>query len=145
MRDKRVWQRVLGLARTVIEAVVFDEDDDVVVGTHGRSFWILDDITPLRQLTPAVANAEAFLFRPQLATRFRWNKNTDTPLPQEEPAGQNPPDGAIINYLLKSNAENVTLEVLSPAGEVIRKYSSADPPEPMLEGVNVPPNTLSKR
>ena len=65
--------------------------------------------------------------------------NTDTPLPPEEPAGQNPPDGAIINFLLKQNAQQVTLEVLTPAGAVIRRYSSDDAPERMLEGVNVPP------
>jgi hypothetical protein len=64
------------------------KDDDIVVGTHGRSFWILDDITPLRQISDQVAAADAFLFKPQLAHRVRWNMNTDTPLPQEEPAGR---------------------------------------------------------
>jgi photosystem II stability/assembly factor-like uncharacterized protein len=133
------WQSLrLNMPATSIRDLVI-KDDDVVVGTHGRSFWILDDITPLRQLTPSVANGDAFLFKPQLATRFRWNKNTDTPLPPEEPAGQNPPDGAIINFWLKQNAQSVTLEVLNGSGAVIRKYSSEDPPEKMLEGVNVPP------
>ncbi|HEY1378143.1 MAG TPA: hypothetical protein VGF55_15180, partial [Gemmataceae bacterium] len=58
--------------------------DDLVVGTHGRSFWILDDVSPLRQLTPQVAAADAHLFAPAVATRVRWNLNTDTPLPPEE-------------------------------------------------------------
>src|ERR1700688_1952944 len=67
--------------------------DDLIVATHGRSFWILDDITPLRQWTSQSARASAYLFAPQTAVRFRWNRNTDTPLPPEIPAGQNPPDG----------------------------------------------------
>src|SRR5205823_3116076 len=75
--------------------------DDIVAGTHGRSFWILDDISPLRQLDAKIASADAHLFKPQPAIRVRWNMNTDTPLPPEEPAGQNPPDGAIIYYHLK--------------------------------------------
>jgi photosystem II stability/assembly factor-like uncharacterized protein len=103
--------------------------DDVVVGTHGRSFWILDDITPLRQLNDAVAEADAFLFVPQLATRIRRNVNTDTPLPQEEPVGQNPPEGAIINYYLKGDAKGpVVLEITDPEGWLIRRFSSEDRP-----------------
>jgi photosystem II stability/assembly factor-like uncharacterized protein len=108
--------------------------DDVVVGTHGRSFWILDDITPLRQLDAKVAAAEAHLFRPQVAHRVRWNLNTDTPLPPEEPAGQNPPDGALIHYHLKAAAAGpVTLEILDGKGKLVRRYSSADKPEPVAE------------
>lgn len=105
------------------------KDDDLVVGTHGRSFWILDDLTPLRQLTPESASADVRLFAPQLATRVRWNMNTDTPLPPEEPAGQNPPDGAILYYWLKNDASGpVALEILSSQGELVRRYSSDDQP-----------------
>jgi hypothetical protein len=115
------------------------KNDDVVVGTHGRSFWILDDITPLRQWTTAAGSADVHLFTPQEAIRVRWNMNTDTPLPPDEPAGQNPPDGAIINYHLKSAASGpVTLEVLDRAGEVVRSYSSADKAEPIEDEGNVP-------
>jgi hypothetical protein len=104
------------------------------VGTHGRSFWILDDITPLRQLAAKVAAAEAHLFRPQVAYRVRRSLATDTPLPPEEPAGKNPPDGAIINYYLKAKAPGpVTLEVFDDAGKLVRRYSSADKPEPVEE------------
>src|SRR5437899_9080045 len=92
------WQLLrLNLPATSIRDLVV-HGDDVVVGTHGRSFWILDDVTPLRQLMPAVAAADVHLFRPQVAYRVRWNVNTDTPLPPEEPAGQNPPDGAVVDY-----------------------------------------------
>ncbi|HKO03876.1 MAG TPA: hypothetical protein VJW51_03970, partial [Candidatus Acidoferrales bacterium] len=103
--------------------------DDLIVGTHGRSFWILDDITPLRQLTAQLATADVFLFRPETAWRFRWNRNTDTPLPPEEPAGKNPPDGAIIDYFLKNAAAGpVTLEIVDAQGHTVRRYASTDAP-----------------
>jgi photosystem II stability/assembly factor-like uncharacterized protein len=106
--------------------------DDLIAGTHGRSFWILDDITPLRQLSAEVARHDVHLYAPQVATRFRWNRNTDTPLPPEVPTGKNPPDGAIIDYYLRnSSPEPVTLEILDARGGLVRRYSSADKPEPM--------------
>ena len=105
------------------------KDDDLVVATHGRSFWILDDITPLRQVTAAVRRR-----RPRTSSRrrtpwrVRWNMNTDTPLPPDEPRGQNPPDGAVIDYWLEVGAAGpVTLEILDGAGRVVRRYSSTDP------------------
>ena len=113
--------------------------DDLAVGTHGRSFWILDDVTPLRQMTAQAAAADVFLFRPQLAYRVRRNKNTDTPLPPEEPAGKNPPDGAIVNYVLRGKpAGAVTLEILDGRGQRVRRYSSDDKPEPVDRELNVP-------
>ncbi len=96
--DGESWQSLrLNMPATSIRDLVI-KDDDLVVGTHGRSLWILDDITPLRQLTPASVQEAAVLFRPQEAWRYRWNTNADTPLPPDEPAGQNPPDGAIVDY-----------------------------------------------
>ncbi|HWY42513.1 MAG TPA: hypothetical protein VNX66_03390 [Candidatus Sulfotelmatobacter sp.] len=102
--------------------------DDLIVATHGRSFWILDDITPLRQLHEQVAKANAYLFAPQEAVRVRWNKNPDTPLPPEEPAGKNPPDGAIIDYFLAKDAAGpVALEIFDTSERaVVRVYSSED-------------------
>jgi photosystem II stability/assembly factor-like uncharacterized protein len=106
--------------------------DDLVVGTHGRSFWILDDITPLRQLGADVASAAVTLFKPQEATRFRWNRNPDTPLPPEIPAGENPPDGAILDYYLSaSSSKPVILEILDSENHLVRRYSSSDKPEPL--------------
>ena len=107
--------------------------DDLVVGTHGRSFWILDDVSPLRQLSPEVTAADAHLFAPQVAVRVRNNFNTDTPLPPEEPAGQNPPEGAILYYWLKKDAGPVTLEILDAAGKLVRRYASTDKPETLNE------------
>jgi photosystem II stability/assembly factor-like uncharacterized protein len=128
------WQPLrLNMPATSIRDLVV-HNDDVVVGTHGRSFWILDDVTPLRQVSAEMAAAPAFLFRPQLTYRVRWNVNTDTPLPPEEPAGQSPPDGAILNYYLKEAAPGpVTLEVYDAAKRLVRRFSSDDKPEPVNE------------
>lgn len=104
------------------------KDDDLVVATHGRGFWILDDVTPLRQLDDSPLTDDARLFKPQNAYRVRWNINTDTPLPPDEPTGKNPPDGAVINYYLSSAAKGpVILEVIHDSGEPVRRYSSDDP------------------
>ncbi len=129
------WQTLrLNMPATSIRDLVLHEDD-VVLGTHGRSFWILDDITPLRQLDASVAASPAFLFRPQTARRVRWNTNTDTPLPPEEPAGQNPPDGAVVDYWLPAAAAGpVTLEIFDSSGAVVRRFASTDPPEPFDPG-----------
>src|SRR5262249_55513228 len=127
------WQPLrLNMPATSIRDLVV-HGDDIVVGTHGRSLWILDDITPLRQLDAQAATADVHLFRPQTAYRVRGNVNTDTPLPPEEPAGQNPPDGAIVNYYLKADSSGpVTLEILDDKGKLVRRYSSADKPEPVV-------------
>ena len=127
------WQSLqMNLPPTSIRDLVIHHDD-VVVGTHGRSFWILDNITALRQFSPEVAEAPAHLYAPQLTYRVRRNNNTDTPLPPEEPAGQNPPDGAMIDYWLKGAPSGaVTLEIVdASSGKVVRRFSSADKPEPV--------------
>ena len=102
------------------------KDDDLVIGTHGRSFWILDDITPLRQLANQPTNQSTILYKPQNTYRVRWNMYPDTPVPQEEPSGQNPPDGAVINYYLNDNVNSISLEILDGKNNVVRRYSSAD-------------------
>jgi photosystem II stability/assembly factor-like uncharacterized protein len=116
------------------------KDHDLVAGTHGRGFWILDDISPLRQITPDVARVDAFLFRPPQAWRFRWNLNTDTPLPPDEPAAPNPPDGVTISYLLGPGAHGrVTLEIVEGlSGEIIRRHASDDPEEAPVPNRNMP-------
>jgi hypothetical protein len=122
------WQSLrLNMPPSSVRDIII-KDDDLIAATHGRGFWILDDITPLRQMTPGIANAAAFLFRPQTAVRVRWDMNTDTPVPPDEPAGQNPPDGAIIDYYLGPAASGpVTLEISDSAGKLVRRYSSDDP------------------
>ena len=104
-------------------------DDDLIVGTHGRSFWILDDITPLREAASLPA-ADAHLFTPAPAFRVQRDTNSDTPLPPDEPLAANPPDGAILDYYLARNSSSpVILEILDARGQLVRKFSSSDQPE----------------
>src|ERR1041384_6945805 len=126
------WQSLrLNMPATSIRDLVI-HNDDVVVGTHGRSFWILDDITPLRQYNSALVDSNLHLFAPQVAYRVQRNVNTDTPLPPEEPAGQNPPDGAIINYYFKDNPSTpIVLEIIDNNNQVVRRFSSDDKPVPV--------------
>jgi photosystem II stability/assembly factor-like uncharacterized protein len=121
------WQTLrLNMPATSIRDLVI-KDDDIVIGTHGRSFWILDNITPLRQVQSATSVHDIVMFKPQKAMRIRWNMNTDTPLPPEEPAGQNPPDGAAIDIALKSDAKTpVVIEIYDQQNKLIRKISSTD-------------------
>jgi len=120
------WQSLqLDLPASSVRDLVV-HDSDLVVATHGRSFWILDDITPLRQIAAAAAATAAYLYRPAPAVRVRWTENTDTPLPPDEPAAKNPPDGAIVDYYLaRPAAAPVTLEILDRAGRLVRRFSSA--------------------
>ena len=104
-------------------------DDDLVVGTHGRSIWILDNIAPLRELAQAARADRAYLYGPARATRVRWNMFSDTPFPPEEPAGANPPDGATVDYYLPRPSGEVAIEILGTDGSVVRKYSSRDTEE----------------
>jgi photosystem II stability/assembly factor-like uncharacterized protein len=134
--DGEHWQSLrLNMPATSIRDLIV-KGDDVAVGTHGRGFWILDNITALRQFDTRTANETAVLFKPQTATRVRWNNNTDTPLPPDEPGGPNPPDGAMIDYYLGAGASGaVTLEIKDDDGKTVRRYSSADPtptPDPAL-------------
>jgi photosystem II stability/assembly factor-like uncharacterized protein len=111
---------------------------DLVVATYGRSLWILDDVGPLREIDAAVVASDVHLFTPQPAVRVRWDMNQDTPLPPETPVGQNPPDGAIIDYYLKSPASgDATIAVFGGDGSLVRQYTSAPPPPPALLS-NVP-------
>ena len=127
--DGDSWQLLqLNLPHTSMRDLTI-HGDDLIVGTHGRSFWILDDLTPLRQVSDVAASSAAFLFKPEEAIRWRWNRNPDTPLPPETPAGKNPPDGAILDYYLASAARGpVVLEILDSTGAVVRRYSSTDTP-----------------
>jgi hypothetical protein len=114
---------------------------DLVAATHGRSFWILDDVTPLEQLTDDVLQAPAFLFRPARALRLRRSENHDTPIPPEEPHGTNPPAGAIIDYTLKTASPGaITLEILDARGNVVRRF----PTEPRAGAAPEPPQIASE-
>jgi photosystem II stability/assembly factor-like uncharacterized protein len=110
---------------------------DLVAGTHGRGFWILDDLTPLRQQAAIRAANTPYLVKPITAVRVRFGTNDPTPWPPEVPAGENPPPGGILDYYLPSDVSGpVTLQIVDAAGKVIRTYSSDDPkldPDPALD------------
>ena len=125
--DGAQWQPLQLNMPTVPIRDIKVHDADVVVATHGRAFWILDDITSLRQASAEVANSSAYLFKPETAWRVRPGSDEGTPLPAEVAAGENPPDGAILDYYLKSAAQGpVTLEIFDSNGKLVRRYSSAD-------------------
>ena len=137
------WQSLrLNMGASSIRDLII-KNDDLCVATHGRGFWILDNITPLRQFQESLTKAPAVLFRPQAALRVRWNMNTDTPLPPDVPAGENPPDGAMIDYYIGTGTPGpVSLEIKDEAGQTVRRYSSAEPlptPNPSLA---IPPYWL---
>jgi photosystem II stability/assembly factor-like uncharacterized protein len=138
--DGAHWQSLrLGMPVTSIRDLIV-HDNDLVIATHGRSFWVLDDIAPLRQASARIAQSPAFLFSPAPAYRVRRDANTDTPLPPEEPAAKNPPDGAIVDYWIGAGASpnDVTLEVRDAHGALVRRFSNADTaPAPDSE-LNVP-------
>lgn len=105
------------------------EGSDLVVGTHGRAFWILDNISPLRQASVSMLSAAANLLKPEPAILFVRGPGFDdgTPLPLEEPRAENPPNGAVIDYFLANDAKTVDVQIIDDQGKVIRKISSADP------------------
>lgn len=136
------WQPLqLDLPHTSVRDLIV-HGDDVVIATHGRGFWILDDAMPLRMLAaggdPFAPRQRAYLFPPERAYRVRNNVNTDTPLPPEEPAGQNPPDGAILDYALSSPARRVVLTIFDARGAVVRRYASDDPPPAPIANLDKP-------
>lgn len=130
VNDGEVWQSLrLNMPASSIRDLVI-HDNDLVIGTHGRSIWILDDFSPLRELNK-ISSEKAHLFQPSMATRVRHNMFSDTPIPPEEPTGKNPPDGAIIDYLLHSDANIVSLEIIDANGQTVSKFSSMDRMEEM--------------
>lgn len=101
--------------------------DDLVIATHGRSFWILDDIAPLRQITGEMAQSTSWLFQPATAYRVRPGTDQGTPVPFDEPHADNPPDGAVLDYYLKdTQSKPVQLEIFDSAGALVRRYASDD-------------------
>ena len=102
------------------------KNDDLVAATHGRSFWVLDNLTPLRQINPQSAQADVVLYQPQTALRLHYPEEFD----KRHPVGDNPPPGAIIDYYFKiAPKEEVSLEILDSSGKVIRHLSSKEKKE----------------
>jgi hypothetical protein len=136
--DGDAWQSLqLNLPPSSMRDFAF-HDDDLIVATHGRGFWVLDDISALRQMTADATTADARLFKPADAIVLPPSTDDGTPTQKDEPEAENPPAGAILDYYLKSAASGpLTIEILNGAGAAIRRFSSADPP-PAID-----PNTLA--
>ncbi len=144
------WQSLqLNLPVTAVADMAI-HGDDLVVATHGRSFWVLDDITPLRQAHEAEQAAGPWLYRPATATRVDNDVFLGSPLPPEEPTAENPPNGAVIDYSLKSAAGLVKIEIVDAKKDLVRAFSSDDgkerkhPPLPIAERWFPPPQLVQK-
>jgi photosystem II stability/assembly factor-like uncharacterized protein len=125
--DGDSWQSLqLNMPATSVRDLVV-HGDDLVIATHGRSFWILDDATPLRQMNAQVSAADLWLFKPAMAYRVRPGSDEGTPVPMDEPLAENPPDGAVVDYWLKDKAKGpVGLEIFDAKGAPVRRFSSDD-------------------
>jgi len=121
------WQSLqLNMPTTSIRDLVV-HGDDLVIATHGRSFWILDDASPLRETNVQVSAADLWLFKPAAAYRVRPGSDQGTPVPMDEPLAENKPDGAVVDYWLKDKAKGpVTLEIFDGEGALVRRFSSDD-------------------
>ena len=121
------WQPLqLNLPVTSVRDLVVHEDD-LVIATFGRSFWVLDDVTPLRQMDAHVSMADGWLFRPGTAYRVRPGNDQGTPVPDDEPLAENPPNGALLDYYLKEKAVGpIQLEIFDSEGRLVRRFASDD-------------------
>src|SRR5439155_4290899 len=126
------WQSLqLNLPTVAVRDLVV-HDNDLAIATFGRAMWMLDDVTPLRQIDGRVAEADVFLFKPHHAIRVRRNENNNTPIPPDMPAADNPPTGAIVDYYMKrAAAGDVTLAIYDGGNRLVRQLSSV--PEPPLD------------
>jgi photosystem II stability/assembly factor-like uncharacterized protein len=131
------WQPLqLNLPATSVTDIAV-HGDDLVIATHGRSFWILDDISVLRQFKSASDAQGNWLYAPATAIRIDNDSFLGTPLPPEEPTAANPPSGAVLDYYLKSHAQHVQLEIFDGQGSLVRAFSSDDHNEPKRRKVAI--------
>ena len=121
------WQSLqLNLPVTSVRDLVV-HGDDLVIATFGRAFWLLDNMSPLRQLDPQITASNMWLFRPETANRVRPGRDQGTESPLDEPQTANPPEGAVIDYYLKEKpTAPIQLEILSTDGKLVRRFSSDD-------------------
>jgi photosystem II stability/assembly factor-like uncharacterized protein len=105
--------------------------NDLIVATHGRGFWVVDDISPVRQLDAAVLRSDAFLFKPADAVYVAQGGDNGTPMQKDEPMAMNPPDGAVIDYFLGASVGGpVAIEIIDAGGTVVRTFSSQPGAQP---------------
>jgi len=123
--DGKRWQSMRRNLPTAIVTDLLVHGDDLIAATQGRAIWVLDDVSPLRQLGTMSASDTVHLFAPAAAMRVRRNQSKDTPLPPDEPVGKNPPTGAVIDYWLTVDATSpIRLEIRDSGGAVIRRFAS---------------------
>jgi hypothetical protein len=135
------WQPLqLNLPITSVRDLVV-HDNDLIVATHGRAFWVIDNISPLRELN-AQTTAAIHLFHPARAIRINNDAFSGTPLPPDEPQAKNPAAGAYIDYYLPTGTRDVSLDILDARGAVIRHFSSTDIPTPMPSNLPIAPRWL---
>ncbi|MEQ1933085.1 MAG: glycoside hydrolase, partial [Fimbriimonadaceae bacterium] len=124
--DGANWQSLrLNMPATSVRDLII-KDNDLCIATHGRGFWILDNLSAIR--SPEFGEGRTTFFPPAPAYLLERNTNADTPLPQDEPVSKNPPDGAIFDYFLASDAAKVEIHILGEDGGIIRKFASSDAP-----------------
>ena len=127
--DGANWQSLqLNLPPASMRDIVFN-GDDVILATHGRGIWILDNASPLREINRTVERSNAYLFAPAVAYRTRPGSDQGTPLPLDETTLPNPPTGAIIDYFVAGATTPLVLEIVDDTGRVVRRWSSSDKPE----------------
>jgi photosystem II stability/assembly factor-like uncharacterized protein len=121
------WQSLqLNLPTTSVRDLVVHEND-LVIATFGRSFWILDDVTPLRQMDSHVAASDAWLFRPQAAIRMRAGSDQGTPVPMDESSAPNPREGAMLDYYLRDKSSTpIQLKIFDSEGKLVRRFATDD-------------------
>ena len=144
--DGASWQSLqLDLPATSVRDLEV-KGNDLVIATHGRGFWILDDIARLRQIKPDLLARGAWLFAPSAAVRLRPEGFTGTPLPKEEPAAANPPPGAVVDYFLaRAPSGPLVLTIRDPRGNAVRRYTSKDrPPDVDLSTVHSTPDWVAR-
>jgi photosystem II stability/assembly factor-like uncharacterized protein len=134
------WQSLQLNMPTVSVRDLVVHQHDLVIATHGRGFWILDDVMPLLQINHSVADADSWLFMPETAYRSRPGFDQGTPVPFDEPHAENPPEGAWIDYYLREKALTpVELEILDGEGKLVRRFTSKEePPKTKPEEVDIP-------
>jgi hypothetical protein len=124
-------------------------DTDLVVATHGRGFWVIDDMSVLREVNPSMTAAPAVLFKPADAIAVVQGGDNGTPWQKDEPQAENAPSGATIDYYLKTPSSPAKIEILDASERVVRAISSDDPPPAAVQPQNVSvlwqprPNVLS--
>jgi len=116
---------------------VHPRDNDLIVATHGRGFWVIDDISPLRQMSSEIAKADAYLFKPADAINFISASDNGTPLQKDEPQALDAPNGAAIDfYLRKAPVGAVTLEIVDATGKVVQTFTTQTTPVPVTGAAN---------